>query len=112
MSLLHARGLSLRYGPKIILEAASFTLGHHDRVGLIGPNGSGKSTLMKILAGKMEPDSGSVQIVRRARAAYLPQELSELPPGSLIDGVLASVPGRTWLESRIASVDAALAAAG
>ena len=111
MSLLHARALSLRYGPKIILDEASFALGHHDRVGLIGPNGSGKSTLMKILAGRVEADSGSVQLVRRARASYLPQELSELPPGSLIDGVQASVPGRSWLESRLASVDAALAQA-
>ena len=66
---------------------------------------------MKILAGRVEPDSGSVQLVRRARASYLPKELSELPPGSLIDGVLASVPGRSWLESRLASVDAALAQA-
>ena len=94
MSLLHARGLSLRYGPKVILEDASFAIGHHDRVGLIGPNGSGKSTLMKILAGRVEADAGAVQLVRRARAGYLPQELSELPPGSLIDGVLASGAGQ------------------
>ena len=111
MSLLHARGISIRFGPRVLLEDASFALGPHDRVGLIGPNGSGKSTLMKILAGAVEPDAGSVQLVRRARAAYLPQELSELPPGPLIDGVLASVPGRAWLEGRIASAGAALAAA-
>src|SRR3954466_8210354 len=111
MSLLHARGLSLRYGPKVLLDDASFALGHHDRAGLIGPNGSGKSTLMKVLAGRIEPDAGTVQLVRRARAGYLPQELSELPPGSLIEGVLASVPGRTWLESRIAAAEAALAGA-
>ena len=109
MSLLHARGVALRYGPKVLLEDASFTLGHRDRVGLIGPNGSGKSTLMKILCGRIEPDAGSVQLVRRARAAYLPQELSELPEGSLIDGVLASVPGRVHLESRIAAAQSALA---
>jgi len=111
MSLLHARGVALRYGPKVLLEDASFTLGHRDRVGLIGPNGSGKSTLMKILCGRIEPDAGSVQLVRRARAAYLPQELSELPDGSLIDGVLASVPGRVHLESRIAAAQSALAQA-
>jgi len=111
MSLLHARGLSLRYGAKVLLDGASFTLGHHDRVGLIGPNGSGKSTLMKILSSQIEPDAGSVQLVRRARAAYLPQELSELPPGSILEGVLSSVPGRTWLESRIAAAEAALAEA-
>ena len=111
MSLLHARGLSLRFGPRILLDGASFAIGHHDRVGLIGPNGSGKSTLMKILAGLVEPDGGSVQLVRRARAGYLPQELSELPPGSVLEGVLSSVPGRTWLESRIAGAEAALAEA-
>jgi ATP-binding cassette subfamily F protein 3 len=94
------------------MDGASFTLGHRDRVGLIGPNGSGKSTLMKILAGRVEPDAGSVQLVRKARAAYLPQELSELPPGSLLEGVLASVPGRAWLESRIAAVEASLAGEG
>ena len=111
MSLLHARGLSLRYGPKVLLVGASFSLGHRDRAGLIGPNGSGKTTLMKILSGQIEPDAGSVQLVRRARAAYLPQELSELPPGSILEGVLSSVPGRTWLESRIAAAEAALAEA-
>src|SRR6266436_381195 len=111
MSMLHARGLSLRYGPKVLLDGASFSLGHRDRVGLIGPNSSGKSTLMKILSGQIEPDAGSVQLVRRARAAYLPQELSELPPGSILEGVLSSVPGRTWLESRIVAAEAALAEA-
>src|SRR5207248_9196978 len=111
MSLLHARSLGLRYGPKVLLEDASFALGHRDRAGLIGPNGSGKSTLMKILAGGIEPDAGTVQLVRKARAGYLPQELSEVPPGALIDGVLASVPGRVWLLSRIAAAEAALAEA-
>src|SRR2546423_11304537 len=111
MSLLHARGLSVRYGPKVLLDGASFALGHHDRAGLIGPNGSGKSTLLKILAGQIEPDGGAVQLVRKARAGYLPQELSELPPGSVIDGVLASVPGRSWLQGRLAAVEAGLAQA-
>src|SRR5207248_10748007 len=111
MSLLHARELSLRYGAKILLDGASFTLGHRDRVGLIGPNGSGKSTLMKIVAGSVEPDSGAVQLVRKARAGYLPQELSELPPGSVVEGVLASVPGRAWLQSRLSAAEAALSQA-
>ena len=111
MSLLHAHALAVRYGPKVLLDGASFALGHHDRAGLIGPNGSGKSTLLKILAGQIEPDRGTVQLVHRSRAGYLPQELSELPPGSVIDGVLASVPGRSWLQGRLAAVEAGLAQA-
>src|SRR5258708_12084254 len=93
MSLLHVRDLSLHYGPKVLLHGASFVLGHRDRAGLIGPNGSGKSTLMKILAGRVEPDAGSVQLVRRARAGYLPQDLSELPPGSVTTAFLPPLPG-------------------
>jgi len=109
MSLLHARGLSVRFGKKVILDGASFTFGAHDRVGLIGPNGSGKSTLMKVLAGAREADAGEVQMVRRARAGYLPQEMGEMPDGPLIDGVLASVPGRRALEQRIEEIERQLA---
>ncbi len=105
MSLLHARGLSVRFGKKVILDDASFTLGAHDRVGLIGPNGSGKSTLLRVLAGAREADAGEVQMVRRARAGYLPQEMGEMPDGPLIEGVLASVPGRRALEERIEAVE-------
>jgi len=84
MSLLHAKDLHLRFGPKIVLDGASFAIGHHDRVGLIGPNGSGKTSLMRILAGQQEPDAGSVQLVRKAVAGYLPQEVAALPKGTLI----------------------------
>src|SRR5437879_12963590 len=105
VSMRHARALCARYGPTVLLDGASFALGHHDRAGLIGPNGSGKSTLLKILAGQLEPDGGAVQLVRKARAGYLPQELSELPPGSIIDGVLASVPGPSWRQGRLAAVE-------
>ncbi|HXN55773.1 MAG TPA: ABC-F family ATP-binding cassette domain-containing protein [Myxococcales bacterium] len=111
MSLLHARGLSLRYGKKVILEDESFALAPHDRVGLIGPNGTGKTTLLRILSGRLAPDAGEVQLVRRARAGYLPQEISELPDGALIDGVLLSVPGRAHLQERIAAAEEALALA-
>jgi ATP-binding cassette subfamily F protein 3 len=67
---------------------------------------------MKIAAGLIEPDAGEIQLVRKARAGYLPQEISELPEGPLIEGVLRSVPGRALLQEKIASTEAALVAAG
>src|SRR3954470_13873908 len=111
MSLVVAKDVSLRYGPKVVLDNASFVIGAHDRVGLIGPNGSGKSSLLKILAGTAEPDSGSVQRIRKARAGYLPQEIAGTLPGTLVEGVLASVPGRTQLTERIAAAEAELPSA-
>jgi len=112
VSLVIVRGLSLRYGGKVLLDGAGFVLGARDRAGLIGPNGSGKSSLLKLLAGRLEPDAGQVQLVRKSRAGYLPQELAELPPGSILEGVLASVPGRKELEARVEAAQAALEAAG
>ncbi len=103
-----ARELSLAYGNKVILDRASFTVGPNDRVGLVGPNGSGKSSLLKILAGVSTPDDGAIQLSRRARVGYLPQELVGLPEGSVIESVLASVPGRVSLEERRDELQTAL----
>jgi ATP-binding cassette subfamily F protein 3 len=111
MSLVVASRLSLAYGPKVILDDAGFSIGPTDRIGLVGANGTGKSTLLKILAGVIHPDSGELTWRRGARAAYLPQDVAELPPGSLVESVLAAVPGRGALEDRLHQAEAALAVA-
>src|SRR5579863_4616718 len=111
MSLLSAKNLALAYGPRTLFSGATFTLGPHDRVGLIGPNGTGKSSLLKILCGVQNADSGVVQLARGARVGYLPQEVAELPDGPIVDVLLAQVPGRTALEKRLAEVEAGLATA-
>ena len=67
----------------MILDDASFTLNAGDRVGLVGANGTGKSTLLRILAGAREPDSGRITSMRGTRVGYLPQDILEMPQGSL-----------------------------
>jgi len=111
MSLVIAQDLSLAYGKKVLFDADSFTLGPRDRVGLVGANGTGKSTLMKILAGVLQPDSGTLTYRRRARWGYLPQEIAGLPEGTVVEAVMSTVPGRDSLESRLAETEAALASA-
>lgn len=54
------------------LDAVSLELGNGDRLLLSGPNGAGKSALLAILAGRLEPDTGTVK--QEARVGYLPQE--------------------------------------
>ncbi|RJS16832.1 ABC transporter ATP-binding protein [Corallococcus sp. H22C18031201] len=111
MSLVIAQDISLAYGKKVLFDEDSFTLGPRDRVGLVGANGTGKSSLMKILAGASQPDSGTIQYSRRARAGYLPQEIAGLPDGTVVEAVMSTVPGRDGLEARLRETEQALAAA-
>lgn len=111
MSLITAQNLGLSFGPKVILDGACFTLNARDRVGLVGANGTGKSTLLKVLAGQLSPDSGTITSMRATRVGYLPQDILEMPQGALIDAVLAAVPDRDRLCQRQAALERALAAA-
>jgi ATP-binding cassette subfamily F protein 3 len=111
LSLVVASALTLAHGDRVLFDEEGFSVGPRDRVGLVGANGTGKSTLLKILAGALAPDSGTLTWRRGARAGYLPQDVAELPDLPVLDAVLASVPGRAALEERILSVEAALGAA-
>jgi ATP-binding cassette subfamily F protein uup len=80
--LIAARDLSVHFGDQVVLKTASISIHEDDRIGLIGNNGSGKTTLLKIIAGVMEPDSGSVERRRDSIVGYLSQDfqLDETKP--------------------------------
>jgi len=72
---LHARSLSLSLGRATILHEVDLSVSPGWRVGLVGPNGVGKSTLLRVIAGEIYPDSGSVTTTPpNALVGYLPQE--------------------------------------
>ncbi len=54
-----------------------------DRIGFVGENGCGKTTLMKIIAGKVEPDSGSVVIGQTIKIGYYSQEFEKSSDGGI-----------------------------
>lgn len=58
--LLGGENLHLEFPTRVIFEGITVGLNDGDRIGVVGRNGDGKSTLMKILAGRLEPDSGRV----------------------------------------------------
>jgi ABC-type multidrug transport system ATPase subunit len=70
-ALLAARRVSRRFGRLTVLHPCDLELLPGDAVALVGPNGAGKSTLLSILAGALEPSSGSV--TRAARVGWSPQ---------------------------------------
>ena len=66
--------LSKSYGDKVLLKDFTYIFLKNDRIGIIGPNGSGKSTLIKMIAGWVQPDSGSIDIGQTVKLGYFSQE--------------------------------------
>ncbi len=77
MIILDINKLSLNFGYGKLFEDLSFTLNEGDSISIVGPNGCGKSSLLKIIAGKIKGDSGSVNISKDASVAYLDQTASD-----------------------------------
>jgi ATP-binding cassette subfamily F protein 3 len=72
--MLQLSNISKRYGDTAVLESVSFVVNPGDRQGLIGPNGCGKTTLLRIIAGQVQTDTGSVQFAPPdLRVGYLEQ---------------------------------------
>ncbi len=106
---LVARDLTKSFGPRIILDHVSCTIGPLHRVGVVAPNGAGKSTLLKILAGLDAPDSGSVTLTpATATVGYLPQE-PERRAGETVRTYLARRAGVADAENALDTASAALA---
>ena len=89
MNLITAEHLTHSYTERKLFDDASFSLNEQEKVGIIGINGTGKSTLLKILAGREEPDEGTVIMGRNLRIGYLPQ--NPVLPDSF-DALTAALP--------------------
>lgn len=72
------------YGGKLLLQDLSALILPGERIGIIGPNGSGKTTLLRILAGQLQPDSGTIDTGATVRLAYYTQENEELNPNKRV----------------------------
>ena len=75
MTLIRLNEISLEFGDKPLLSNTGFAIEHNERICLIGRNGAGKTTLLKILAGAIEPDSGTIHRQQMLRISQLDQNL-------------------------------------
>ena len=66
------------YGERTLIKDFTYEFEPEDRVGIIGGNGAGKSTLMDIITGRIQPDSGSVEIGSTIHIGYFDQHSDEL----------------------------------
>lgn len=72
---IELENISKAYDCKVLINDFSYNFLKGDRVGFVGKNGCGKTTLMKIIDGRIEPDSGSVNIGQTIKIGYYTQEI-------------------------------------
>lgn len=66
------------YGEKKLIEDFNYILLKNQCLGIIGPNGCGKSTLLKLMAGKIQPDAGEVEVGETIKMGYFAQDVPDM----------------------------------
>ena len=70
--------VSKRFGELCVLQDFSYSILRNDRIGIVGHNGVGKSTLLHIIAGELQPDTGTVEMGATVKVGHFSQEGREL----------------------------------
>ncbi|NTV94450.1 MAG: energy-dependent translational throttle protein EttA, partial [Thiobacillus sp.] len=98
-------GVSKSFGDRLLIDNLSFKVPPGAIVGIIGPNGAGKSTLFRMLQGREQPDSGSIDIGSTVKIASVDQSREGLPDDKTVfdavaDGADILTVGRFEMPSR------------
>lgn len=94
INLMNLEHVSKSFQNRVLLKDCSVGISSTDRIGVIGVNGTGKSTLLKIAAGVLEPDSGTVTKGNAVRISYLPQNPVFDNTKTLLENVCSFVEGQ------------------
>jgi ATP-binding cassette subfamily F protein uup len=89
--IIEAEHLNKKFGDKVVLDDFSYVFKKKDRIGLVGPNGAGKSTLLNMLTGKLQPDSGSVDVGQTTVFGYYTQTELEFDPSQRVIDIVKEV---------------------
>ena len=107
--LLGAQSLHLEYPTKVIFESVTLGIDDGDRIGIVGRNGDGKSSLMRLLAKRIQPDSGQVTYRRDLTVGYLEQSDSLNENQTVAEAVVGETESHVWESNpKIRSVIAGL----
>ncbi|WP_088242894.1 ABC-F family ATP-binding cassette domain-containing protein [Calothrix rhizosoleniae] len=76
--VIEVNSISKSYGERTLIKDFTYEFSPEDRVGIIGGNGVGKSTLMDMITGRLQPDTGTVDIGSTIHIGYFDQHSEEL----------------------------------
>ncbi|WP_062678682.1 ABC-F family ATP-binding cassette domain-containing protein [Parageobacillus toebii] len=76
--VIELKHVSQSFGGKRLFHQFDLLIKPGDRIGIVGPNGSGKSTLLNVIAGRLQPEEGEVEIGLTVKIAYYTQEHVEM----------------------------------
>jgi ATPase subunit of ABC transporter with duplicated ATPase domains len=82
--VLEAKELAKAYGGPTIFEDVSFDVGRGERLLVLGLNGAGKTSLIRVLAGEIEPELGSVTLGKGVSLGYFAQEHETIKRGETV----------------------------
>ena len=88
MNVISLQNIEKSYGTRLLFKEVSMTFTTEKRLGLVGINGTGKSTFLKILAGQMEADKGTIERNGKASIYYLAQIPDFDAESTLLEAVL------------------------
>ena len=105
MILLSAQNIQKSFGTNTVLKDASLVLQDGQRLGLVGVNGCGKSTLMKIIAGMIPYDGGTMTMQKGLRLGYLAQQGMVTPGKTVLEELEAVFEPVVAMEERLRQLE-------
>src|SRR5215470_4231811 len=108
MHIIQIDRITINHAGRVILRDLSWTIGDHDKIGLVGPNGAGKSSLFKALVGEIQVGEGAITPLRGVTLGYLPQVVKLTPDRTLIDEAMTLSPDLARVEKELAKINAQL----
>lgn len=100
--MLSLNQVTVQFGGEPLFEDVSFLVEKKDRIGLVGKNGAGKSTMLKVMAGQMPLEAGTVARQQGMTIGYLSQDLKTEKSRTVFDETFSALTELTSLEKKVA----------
>src|SRR5690606_6097898 len=100
--VVELHGVGHGYGDRPLFTGVDLLLDNRERLGIVGANGTGKSTLLDIIAGRLSPDEGRVEVGTTARIGYYDQRGRDLDPTQRVrDAVTGGERDADWSDAAL-----------